>query len=1034
MKAVVALTILFIFGLSANAQFTKDAVVPIYITVEPTTPSVHLNWLTPTAIHDAIVFRREKGQNTWYILTQTQQSTIHEFTDTDVEIGKTYEYGVERLANGIYAYGYATVPVVAPATHHRGHIAVFCEAMLEDSLATELERFRQDLIGDGWQVLWHSVGAQDNTVSIKNTIVADYNATNGELKAIFLLGDIPVPYSGNTAWDGHSNHQGAWPADVWYGELDGTWTDVSVNNTSPSRPENDNLPGDGKFDQSVLPSPADVAVGRVDFSNLSEADFGTSRIELYRRYLDKNHRWRNKQFTVDNKVLIDDNFGYFGGEAFAANGWRNGYPLVGVDNVLDGDFFNDTNNNSYLMIYGCGGGSYTSASGVGNSLQFASDTINAVFSMLFGSYHGDWDYSPNPFMMSALASKGGILSCSWAGRPHWFYHPLAAGATLAECTLASQNACYNAGYFNSMGVCGVHAALLGDPSLRAQIVEPVSALEVANNCGAITLQWQPATTPNIAGYYVYRSETQEGPYELLTPEAIATTTYTDTPAVNVNYWYMVKAVALETTPSGIFYNTSTGRIITATALPAPEAAPTATAITCAVHYSILMANAADAGYQLLWTGPNGFTSSADSLSVTNFGGPYQLTVTDPATGCSSQYELTIPTDFTSPNVDISPEVVLTCSVAAVDFTCPSNDLECYILTPAGDTLSTPVTLTEAGLYYFLAVLPSNGCYDLDQFEILLDTTPPTLIVTGNPEIICDSTVLEASTGNLQDHVVWEGPGIINPTALKQIIRLPGTYTVTATDAKGCQTTQTISVTQPYPPLAISNLSEVVDCQGNITSIDFVLQGGLAPYSWIITPPFPISPGQSYTILLMDGNGCLVQLTQVNPSVPIIPGLQLSSTPESNPGAMDGTATVEAYGATPPYTYQWSNGQTDSIATGLTAGVYTVTVTDANGCTAAGSVEVDLLNHASTLPGLLSFGLRPNPTSGIFTASLHLSEPLTVTLEILDVTGKVVHNAGTKWGQELTWNVEMPSLPSGTYWCRWSNERNFLTKKIVVAGK
>ncbi len=1031
MKLLYTTLAMFLFGLSANAQFSKDRAVPIYVTVNPDTPSVHLEWLTPTAMHDATVFRREKGESTWYIIQQTQQSTVHEYTDTDVEVGKTYEYGIERLANNIYAYGYATVPVMAPPEHDRGYIAVFCEAMLEDSLATELEMLRNDLTGDGWQVLWHSVGPQDSTGSIKSSITGDYDSTNGELKAVFLFGEIPVPYSGNSAWDGHANHQGAWPSDLWYGELNGNWTDATVNNTSPSRPANDNVPGDGKFDQSFIPSKVEVAVGRVDFSNLSEADFGTTHIELYRRYLDKNHRWRNKLLTVDNKVLIDDNFGYFGGEAFAANGWRNGYPLVGVDNVMDGDFFTDTDSNSYLMIYGCGGGSYTSANGVGNSLQFATDTINAVFSMLFGSYHGDWDYSPNPFMMSALASRGAILSCSWAGRPHWFYHPLAAGATLAECTLASQNACFNQGYFNSIGTCGAHAALLGDPSLRAQIVEPVSNLTVAGNCGSIALQWDVPAAANNAGFYVYRSENKEGPFELLTQEAIAENEYTDNPPLNMEYWYMVKSVALESTPSGLFYNTGTGRFISATASPAPEASPTATAITCAIHYSILQAHPAEEDYLLQWTGPGNFMATGDSVTASDFSEAYLLTVTDTSSGCSSEYSIEIPTDYNTPNVNIGQFFMLTCDTTAIDLECPSDDLECYIINSGGDTLSTPATLTEPGEYIFLAVLPGNGCYDADNFEVVIDTTPPMLEVVGDPEIICDSTVLEAVPENMQDVVVWDGPGITAPFQLEQVITVPGTYTVTSTNPLGCQTVLSIEVIRAFQPLSIGATAETVDCFGNITGIGVVALGGWPPYSWQVTPDYPIPPGQTYTITLVDGNGCIVQATQENPFQPTVPGLALSSTPETSPGAMDGTATAQAIGPNPPFTYLWSTGQTDSTATGLTAGTYTVTVTDANGCQAVGTIEVDLLNSTSTLPGLLSFGLRPNPSSGSFSASLELAESMPVSLEILDSTGKVLHNADSKTGQNLQWQVELPNLPSGSYWCRWSSNGKILTKKIVV---
>ncbi|MEY4594565.1 MAG: hypothetical protein RIQ47_975, partial [Bacteroidota bacterium] len=68
-------------------------------------------------------------------------------------------------------------------------------------------------------------------------------------------------------------------------------------------------------------------------------------------------------------------------------------------------------------------------------------------------------------------------------------------------------------------------------------------------------------------------------------------------------------------------------------------------------------------------------------------------------------------------------------------------------------------------------------------------------------------------------------------------------------------------------------------------------------------------------------------------------LTLSKTDVTTTGGTDGTATVVATGGTPGYTYLWSNGATTSTATGLVAAAYTVTVTDANGCTRTGSITV-----------------------------------------------------------------------------------------------
>jgi hypothetical protein len=85
---------------------------------------------------------------------------------------------------------------------------------------------------------------------------------------VFLLGRIRVPYSGDIYPDGHPDHEGAWPADVYYADMNGAWTDNAVNVTVANDERHRNVPEDGKFDQSVLPTDVELQIGRVDFANM----------------------------------------------------------------------------------------------------------------------------------------------------------------------------------------------------------------------------------------------------------------------------------------------------------------------------------------------------------------------------------------------------------------------------------------------------------------------------------------------------------------------------------------------------------------------------------------------------------------------------------------------------------------------------------------------------------------------------------------------------------------------------------------------
>src|SRR5262249_57416229 len=126
----------------------------------------------------------------------------------------------------------------------------------------ELARLQQDLVGDGWTVLRHDVprmvvdpantsssvwAARSNELaSVKALIKADYTADTNNVTAVFFVGHVPVPYSGKVAPDGHSGHIGAWPADMFYGDMSGLWTDSIWNTTTASDTRNWNVPGDGK--------------------------------------------------------------------------------------------------------------------------------------------------------------------------------------------------------------------------------------------------------------------------------------------------------------------------------------------------------------------------------------------------------------------------------------------------------------------------------------------------------------------------------------------------------------------------------------------------------------------------------------------------------------------------------------------------------------------------------------------------------------------------------------------------------------------
>ncbi len=853
---------------SLFSQTSKDATIPLNCSILSNPEQVVLNWSSPTATADVILVKKQKGEPGWEILLDDPAHSDVSFMDVEISLGITYEYGIQLTANGITAYGYLTVPVEGNVVDQRGTVLIVLEDALQQALPDELALFEKDLQGDGWNVLYEIVSPTESVVSVKEKILAVYTATQADLNSVLLFGNVPVPYSGNANWDGHADHQGAWPSDAFYADVDFEWTDAFVNNTTPSRPENDNVPGDGKYDHSFTPTNLELAIGRVDFSNLDEATFGTSRIELYRRYLDKNHNWRTKQYTVANKALVDDNFGYFSGEAFASNGYRLGNALVGEANTLNGDFFNDTDAEGFLVGYGCGGGTYTSAGGVGNSSQFATDSVNVVFSMLFGSYHGDWDFSPNPFMPSALASKGGILSCSWAGRPHWFYHHLAAGETLGYCALATQNSCENPYYIGTFAECGAHVSLLGDPTLRAHIVAQPQDLTATRVCNEIILNWTAANEPNLVGYHIYRYNEATANFARLSIEPISGNSFVDSSPTTGDLVYQVKAVVLQSSHSGSYFNTSTGVFVETSfqiaALPSLEIASQNIDCDSPSGSATVQTDAVQASYS--WSGPNGFISN--NLSISSLvAGNYTAMVTDLATGCTSTDAIEILENTDSPSLAPSADGELTCLNTTVGLQANANGGQLIFewSGPGAFTSNDENPNVEVGGIYELLVTDlSNACTALETLQVLENTDTPNLTLSAET-ITCanENALLTASADMPVNSISWSGPMGFVASGDSISVNNEGVYQVEAIGLNGCAAQSTVEVfantEQPDVSatdgeLSCSTTSVQLQASSNTTNVVYEWLGPNGFSSFEQNPVVSL-PG-SYAVIATDtSNGC-----------------------------------------------------------------------------------------------------------------------------------------------------------------------------------
>ncbi|MBK9105277.1 MAG: T9SS type A sorting domain-containing protein [Saprospiraceae bacterium] len=589
---------------SLNAQTCQDASVELSAVVQSNPARITLNWVANAGATNHYVYRKLKTGSSWGALLATLPGTATQFIDSTVNTGVSYEYRVNRQAANYTGFGYINAGIEVPAVQSRGIIILVVDATFVDSLAFEIDRLKQDLEGDGWRVVQHTVARNASVTAVKALIVGTYNQDKVNTKAVFLLGRIKVPYSGDLNPDGHPDHEGAWPADVYYADMNGTWTDNAVNVTVATDERHRNIPEDGKFDQTQIPTDVELQIGRVDFANMPS--FAASELQLLRNYLDKDHAYRHKLFTPVHRGVVDDNFGYFSREAFASSGWKNIGPLVGPDKVIADDYFTAMRDSSYLWSYGCGGGWYQGAGGVGSTGDFANSNLHGVFSMLFGSYFGDWDSADN-FLRAPLA-QGTTLTNAWSGRPHWLLHHMGLGETIGYSTRLTQN--NNSLYFFSYGARFIHIALMGDPTLRNDVVAPVSDVAVIQDGLNHLLTWTPSPDP-VLGYNIYVRTLSSPGYVLLNAEPLQAITYSNDCVDDEGLMtYMVRAVALQQSPSGTYYNLSQGITDTITNHGIPEVHADATWVITdsQVFFTNLSVNATS----YIWGFGDGIVSSEAS--------------------------------------------------------------------------------------------------------------------------------------------------------------------------------------------------------------------------------------------------------------------------------------------------------------------------------------------------------------------------------------------------------------------------------------
>lgn len=350
---------------------------------------------------------------------------------------------------------------------------------------------------------------------------------------------------------------------------------------------------------------------------------------------------------------------------------------------------------------------------------------------------------------------------------------------------------------------------------------------------------------------------------------------------------------------------------------------------CAGASIVLTGGGGNASSTYAWTGPNGFTSNVQNptipVSTTANAGTYNLTVT--STGCVATAATTV-TVNPLPTVNAGSDQMV-CTGAAVTLSGSGATSYTWNNSITNGLSFIPTTTTT-----YTLTGTSSGCTNTDQ--VLVTVNPLPTIVANDVSVCANETVtLNASGASTYS---WSPGTDLNQTTGASVNSTPVatiTYTVTGTDVNGCINTDPITVTV-VPTTPVNAGPDVFICQGNSTilsasgGINYTWDNGLGNGNNVSISPLSTT---TYSVIGTDANGCpgtdnMTVSVNANPTIDAGPDLTICA---------GSSITLTGSGA---INYTWDNGATDGITfIPLTSELFTVTGTDANGCTNTDQINV-----------------------------------------------------------------------------------------------
>lgn len=348
-----------------------------------------------------------------------------------------------------------------------------------------------------------------------------------------------------------------------------------------------------------------------------------------------------------------------------------------------------------------------------------------------------------------------------------------------------------------------------------------------------------------------------------------------------------------------------------------------------------------------WSPAAGLSATTGASVTASPGATTTYTVTGSG-GCNPCTATVTVTVNPNPTVSIAPATATICAGGNIALT--ASGATTYSWSPAtglSATTGATVTASPAATTTYTVTGTTNGCTGTATRTVTVNPLPTVTISPAATTICAGGTI--ALTANGATTYSWSPGTGLSATTGATVTASPATtttYTVTGT-ANGCSgtATQTVNVVS-FTATASSTNSTCTASDGTVTATPN--PAGAYTYSWNSAPvqntqtATGLPPGP-YTVTVTGPNGCTATANTTVTATNQVVNVPVPPTTAAICTSLNGTATANPASGTAPYTYSWNTApvQATQTATGLASGPYTVTVTDANGCTGTANAVVAL---------------------------------------------------------------------------------------------